>query len=68
MRDVSDRYVALSLQAEAQRAGDLKSRIKEIAQTRVFCCAGRVGGHPKRIYRLYNEMGLQLRNKTPKHR
>ena len=24
--------------------------------------------HHKRIYRLYKEMGLQLRNKTPKRR
>jgi hypothetical protein len=24
--------------------------------------------NPKRIYRLYREMGLQLRNKTPKRR
>jgi len=24
--------------------------------------------NPKRIYRLYNEMGLQLRDKTPKRR
>lgn len=56
---------------------DLKARIREIAQTRVrygyrrvhvlLCREGWVV-NPKRIYRLYKEMGLQLRNKTPKRR
>ncbi len=56
---------------------DLKARIKEIAQTRVRY--GYRGVHvllrregwevnAKRIYRLYKELGLQLRNKTPKRR
>jgi putative transposase len=30
--------------------------------------ASRRGINPKRVYRLYREMGLQLRNKTPKRR
>ncbi len=55
----------------------LKARIKEIAATRVRYGYRRVHvllrreGWPvnaKRIYRLYKEMGLQLRNKTPKRR
>ena len=58
-----------------QRAeqAELRKRIKEIAETRV-----RYGAHsravaaggldPKRVYRLYRKMGLQLRNKTPKRR
>ena len=56
---------------------DLKKRIKGIAETRV--CYGYRRIHvllrregwqvnPKRVYRLYKEMGLQLRNKTPKRR
>jgi putative transposase len=56
---------------------ELKQRIKEIAQTRVRYGYRRVhvllrreGWHvnAKRIWRLYREMGLQLRNKTPKRR
>jgi putative transposase len=56
---------------------DLKKRIKEIAETRVrygyrriHVLLRREGWHvnAKRIYRLYKEMGLQLRNKTPKRR
>ncbi len=55
----------------------LKVRIKEIAATRVrygyrrvHVLLRRVGWtvNAKRIYRLYKEMGLQLRNKTPKRR
>ena len=55
----------------------LKARIKEIAATRVRYGYRRVHvllrreGWPvnaKRMYRLYKEMGLQLRNKTPKRR
>jgi putative transposase len=55
----------------------LKARIKEIAATRVRYGYRRVHvllrreGWPvnaKRIYRLYKELGLQLRNKTPKRR
>jgi putative transposase len=56
---------------------DLKQRIKEIAETRVRYGYRRIHvllrreGWPvnaKRVYRLYKEMGLQLRNKTPKRR
>jgi len=56
---------------------ELKQRIKETAQTRVRYGYRRVhvllrreGWHvnAKRIWRLYREMGLQLRNKTPKRR
>ena len=56
---------------------ELKTRIKEIAQTRVRFGYRRVHVllrregwlvNAKRIYRLYKELGLQLRNKTPKRR
>ena len=56
---------------------ELKLRIKDICQTRVRYGYRRVhvllqrdgwAVNPKRIYRLYKEMGLQLRNKTPKRR
>jgi putative transposase len=55
----------------------LKQRIKEIAQTRVRYGYRRIhvllrregwSINAKRVYRLYHEMGLQLRNKTPKRR
>ena len=55
----------------------LKARIKEIAETRVRYGYRRITvllkreGWPvngKRIYRLYKELGLQLRNKTPKRK
>ena len=56
---------------------DLKARIKEIAETRmrygyrrIHVLLRREGWvvNAKRIYRLYKEIGLQLRNKTPKRR
>jgi putative transposase len=56
---------------------DLQQRIREIAQTRVRYGYRRVHVllrregwmvNVKRVYRLYHEMGLQLRNKTPKRR
>jgi putative transposase len=56
---------------------DLKHRIKNICETRVRYGYRRVhvllrrDGLPvnaKRIYRLYKELGLQLRNKTPRRR
>jgi len=64
---------------KSKRGGqaDLKHRIKEICETRVRYGYRRVHVllqrdgwpvNPKRIYRLYKEMGLQLRNKTPKRR
>ncbi len=55
----------------------LKARIKEIAETRVRYGYRRITvllkreGWPvngKRTYRLYKELGLQLRNKTPKRK
>ena len=55
----------------------LMQRIKEIAETRVrygyrriHVLLRREGWHvnPKRVCRLYREMGLQLRNKSPKRR
>jgi putative transposase len=56
---------------------DLKQWIKEIAETRVRYGYRRIHVllvregwivNPKRIYRLYNELGLQLRKKPPKRR
>jgi putative transposase len=63
----------------SRRAGQahLSERIREIATTRVRYGYRRIHGllgregwrmNPKRVYRLYREMGLQLRNKTPKRR
>ena len=55
----------------------LKARIKEICETRVRYGYRRVhvvlrregwNVNIKKVYRIYNEMGLQLRNKTPKRR
>ena len=62
------------------RGGDqapLRKRIREIAETRarygyrrIHVLLRREGWqvNPKRVYRLYRECGLQLRNKTPKRR
>ncbi|TAU35301.1 IS3 family transposase [Rhizobium leguminosarum] len=56
---------------------ELKLKIKDICQTRVRYGYRRVhilikregwAVNPKRIYRLYKEMDLQLRNKVPKRR
>ena len=56
---------------------DLKKRIKEIAETRVRYGYRRIHvllrreGWPvyaKRVYRLYRELGLQLRSKAPKRK
>jgi putative transposase len=63
----------------SRRAGqaELTARIKEIAATRVRYGYRRIHVllrregwqvNPKRVYRLYREMGLQLRNKVPKRR
>ncbi len=69
-----------SLYTYKSKRGDqaaLKARIKEICETRVRFGYRRVhvllqreGWHvnQKRVRRLYNELGLQLRNKTPKRR
>jgi len=64
---------------KSKRGGqaDLKLRIKQIAETRVRYGYRRIhvllkregwDVNPKRIYRLYKEIGLQLRNKTPERR
>jgi putative transposase len=64
---------------KSKRGGqaDLKQRIKEICEIRVRYGYRRVhvllrrdgwAVNPKRIYRLYKEMGLQLRNKVPRRR
>ena len=63
----------------SRRAGqaELTERIKEIAATRVRYGYRRIhvllrregwAVNPKRVYRLYRELDLQLRNKTPKRR
>ena len=63
----------------ARRAeqAQLTERIREIAATRVRYGYRRIHVllrregwlvNPKRVYRLYREMGLQLRHKTPKRR
>jgi len=55
----------------------LKKRIREIAETRVRYGYRRIHGllrregwdvNGKRVYRLYKELGLQLRRKPPKRR
>ena len=64
---------------KSRRGGqaELKARIKEIAETRVRYGYRRIHVlllregwvvNVKRVYRLYRELGLQLRNKTPKRR
>jgi putative transposase len=63
----------------SRRAGqaELTERIKEIAATRVRYGYRRIHVllrregwqvNPKRVYRLYRELGLQLRHKTPRRR
>jgi len=56
---------------------DIRQRIKEIAETRMRYGYRRIhvllrrGGwlvNPKRVYRLYKDLGLQLRHKTPRRR
>jgi putative transposase len=56
---------------------ELRQRIREIAETRVRYGYRRIhvllqregwAVNAKRVYRLYREMGLQLRNKTPKRK
>ena len=63
--------------SKADEQADLKKRIKEIAETRVRYGYRRIhvmlrregwAVNAKRVYRLYYEMGLQLRNKTPRRR
>ncbi len=70
-----DRSLSVYKSKRGEQA-ELKTRIKEIAQTRVRYGYRRVHVllrregwlvNPKRIYRLYKEMGLQLRNNTKSH-
>jgi putative transposase len=65
------------IESKRGEQADLKLRIKQICETRVRYGYRRVHVllrregwevNPKRIYRLYKEMGLQLRNKVPKRR
>ena len=71
------RAIDLPLRASAVRQAVLNKRIKEIAETRVRYGYRRIHVllrregwrvNAKRVCRLYREMGLQLRNKTPKRR
>ena len=71
------RSVHLSLQIPSPRAGGLEARIKEICATRVrygyrrvhvLLCREGWKINLKKTPRIYNELGLQLRNKTPKRR
>jgi putative transposase len=73
------RFDPKSYRYKSRRPGQaaLQQRIKEICQTRVRFGYRRVhvllrregwSVNAKRIYRLYKEMGMQLRNKTPKRR
>ena len=74
---VAGRSIDLPLPLQASRAGSADERIKEIAETRVRYGYRRIHVllrregwrvNAKRVCRLYREMGLQLRNKTPKRR
>jgi len=71
-----DRSLYTYKSRRGEQAG-LKQRIKEICETRVRYGYRRVHVllvregwtiNMKRTRRLYNELGLQLRNKTPKRR
>ena len=71
-----DRSLYTYKSRRGEQAG-LKQRIKEICETRVRYGYRRVhvllvregwAINMKRTRRLYNELGLQLRNKTPKRR
>ena len=73
----SDRSRTFRLQVEARRPGRSQGRIKDICETRVRYGYRRVHVllqrdgwviNVKRVYRLYRELSLQLRNKTPKRR
>lgn len=64
-------------QARGNTQAALRRRIREIAETRVRYGYRRVHVllrrdgwqvNAKRVYRLYREEGLQLRNKTPKRK
>lgn len=68
---------AVRLQTARGDTAELKRRIKEICETRVRYCHRRVyvvldqkGWEVsiKMVYNVYRDLGLQLRNKTPKRR
>jgi putative transposase len=73
---VAGRPIDLPLPLTSSRTPHLSERIREIAATRVryyrriHVLLRREGWrvNPKRVYRLYREMALQLRNKMPKRR
>ena len=73
----SSRAIQLPLKGKRRPQAVLNKRIKEIAETRVRYGYRRIHVllrregwrvNAKRVWRLYREMGLQLRNKTPKRR
>jgi putative transposase len=74
---IPGRHVHLSLQVSSAGQAGLDQRIKEICQTRVrygYRCVHVLlrregwGINQKKTRRVYRELGLQLRNKTPKRR
>jgi putative transposase len=76
-RALEVRYVDLPLQVRRPGQAALEHRIKEICETRVRYGYRRVHVllrregwmiNMKKTRRIYNELGLQLRNKTPKRR
>ncbi|SMC46215.1 HTH-like domain-containing protein [Fulvimarina manganoxydans] len=71
------RHLDLPLQISLPDQAGLAARIKDICMTRVRYGCRRVHvllqregwtGNIKRTYRIYRDLGLQLRNKTPKRR
>lgn len=71
------RHLDLSLQTRRREQAGVEARIREICQTRVRYGYRRVHVllrregweiNMKRTHRIYNELGLQLRKKTPKRR
>lgn len=71
------RHLELPLQVPSHDPAAIKQRIKAICEThvrygyrRVYHILRREGWvvNAKKVYRLYRELGLQLRNKTPKRR
>jgi putative transposase len=71
------RYVELSLQFRRRDQAGIEARIKDICATRVRYGYRRVhvllkregwDVNVKRTYRIYRDLGLQLRNKRPKQR
>jgi putative transposase len=71
-----DGHLNLPLQIRRREQAGIEARIREICGTRVRYGYRRVHVlrregweiNMKRTHRIYNELGLQLRNKTPKRR